>query len=167
MKHKLFLPLIAMLVCSFVTEPFAYLFSTVDPETGRAGTKPEKMTAMYQKPKGKSTDREYTIAGSTSRVRLRIEQAVFNAYPDQSSSTLDPTLYIGLYKLGSAKNNRTLSMTAEGGGENWLPVTITTPDPYSIRIVPAVAMVPGEYALVDRTTTTSAGHVTVWTFGID
>jgi hypothetical protein len=167
MKMKLFLPLVALMACSFITEPFAYSFSSVDPQSGRAGTKPEKTTAVYQKPKGKAKTSDYIISGTKSPIRLKIEQAVFDAYPDESSATLDPSLYIGLYKVSSGKNSRTLSMNADGGGASWLPVTITRPDAYSIRITPAVAMQPGEYALVDRTTTTPEGNLTVWTFGID
>lgn len=162
MDQKLFFTTAATVTWSLLAEPFEYFFSSVDPQSGRDGTKPEKMTALLQKSKGK-----YTIAGAASRTRLRIEEAVFSAYPDESSKTLDPALYIALYKLSSTKSNRILSTTAEGAGENCLPLTITRPDPYSIRVVPAVAMVPGEYALIDKTTTTSAGHVTVWTFGID
>lgn len=167
MKPKLFLPLLAMIICSFITEPFAYSFSSVDPETGRIGRKLEKATAVYQKPKGKATTADYIITGTKSSVRLSIAEAVFNAFPDQSSTTLDPSLYIALFKLNSGKTNRTLSMNSEGGGALWMPVDITRPDAYSIRITPGAAMLPGEYALVDRTTTTADGNVTVWTFGVD
>ena len=167
MKHKLFLPFVAMIICSFITEPFAYSFSSVDPETGRSGKKPEKVTAVYQKPKGKATTADYTITGTKSSVRLTIAEAIFNAFPDQSSSTLEPSLYIALFKLNSGKTNRTLSMNSEGGGAMLIPLNITRPDAYSIRVTPGAAMLPGEYALVDRTTTAADGNVTVWTFGVD
>jgi hypothetical protein len=167
MKHKLFFPLFALVICSFITEPFAYYFSTVDPESGKDGTKPEKTTAVYQKPKGKATTADYIITGTKSPVRLKIAQAVFNAYPDQSSVSLDPKLYIALFKLGSSKTNRILSMSNEGGGPLWIPIHIYRPDPYSIKVTPGIAMQPGEYALIDLSTKTSEGNVTVWTFGID
>ena len=167
MKHKLFFALFAIILCSFITEPFAYYFSTVDPETGKSGRKPEQTTAVYQKPKGKATTADYIITGTKSSVRLKIAEAIFNAYPDESSTTLDPSLYIALFKLSTGKTNRILSMSSDGGGALWIPVNITRPDPYSIRITPGIAMQPGEYALVDRTTKTSEGNVTVWTFGID
>ena len=34
-------------------------------------------------------------------------------------------------------------------------------------ITPAQGLIPGEYAFVDRSTTTADGNITVWTFGID
>lgn len=167
MKHKLFFALSAIIFCSFITEPFAYSFSTVDPETGKIGKKPEKTTAVYQKPKGKATTADYLITGTKSTVRLKLSEAVFNAYPDESSTTLDPSLYIALFKLSSAKTNRILSMSSEGGGPLWIPIHIYRPDTYSIKVTPGIAMQPGEYALVDHSTKTSEGNVTVWTFGID
>ena len=161
MKHNLFFPIAAMITCSFMLQPFAYNFITVNPETGRNGIKPEKTTAVYQKPKGKAAAADYKISGAKSVVRLKIANAVFSAYPDQSSTTLDPSLYISLFKLSLGKTNRVLSMNSEGGGDMWMPVNFSKPDGYTIRINPAVAMQPGEYALVDRTTTTSEGNVTV------
>jgi hypothetical protein len=58
-------------------------------------------------------------------------------------------------------------MNPDGGSAMYIPVTITKPDEYTIRISPSVAMLPGEYAFVDKTTITADGNVTVWTFGID
>jgi hypothetical protein len=167
MKQKLFLPLVAIIVCSFITEPYLYYFSTVDPETGRTGRKLERTTAVYQKPKGKATTTDYIISGSKSSARIRIIEAIFEAHADEATTLLEPTLYIALYKLNSGKNNRVLSMTPDGGGAMLIPVTITRLDPYIFRIMPGVAMQPGEYAMVDRTMTTSDGNLSVSTFGID
>jgi|KBSSwiS6_1023812.scaffolds.fasta_scaffold01433_4 hypothetical protein len=167
MKYKIFLLATIAFACSFITKPFAYNFITVDPLTGGDGTKPEKITAIFQKPKGKVTSNSYLISGTKSAVRLKIKEAIFNAYPDKSSSTLDPSLYIMLYKVAVGKTDRSLTMNADGSSAMYIPVTITKPDGYTIRISPSVAMLPGEYAFVDKTTTTTDGNVIVWTFGID
>ena len=167
MKHKLFLLISLAIVSSFITKPFAYNFSTVDPQSGRIGTKPEKTIATYIKPKGKSTSADYTIAGAKSLKRLKIEEAVFNAFPDESSATLDASLYIFLYKVSVGRTTRTLTMNPDGSSSMYVPVNITKPDAYTIRVSPAVAMQPGEYVIVDKTTTTAEGNITVWTFGID
>ncbi len=167
MKHKLFLFITLAISCSFITAPDVYYLSTVDPTTGRDGTKPEKTIATYIKPKGKTTSADYTIAGAKSSKRLKIAETFFNAYPDESSTTLNPSLYIFLYKVTAGKTTRTLTMNPDGSGPMYIPVTITKPDGYTIRISPGVAMLPGEYAIVDKTTTTTEGNVTVWTFGID
>lgn len=167
MNPKSFLLLILVIACSFIAKPIVYYFITVDPETGRDGTKPEKVIATYVKPKGKTTSADYIIAGTKSLKRLKIAEAVFNAYPDGSSTTLNPSLYIFLYKVSIGKTNRTLTMNPDGSGPMYIPVNISKPDGYTVRIVPAVAMQPGEYAIVDKTTTTADGNVTVWTFGID
>ena len=167
MKHKLFFALAVTIGCSFISQPFAYYFSWIDPQSGTAAGKPERTNAVYQKPKGTATTNDYIISGTKSTIRLKIAEANFTANLDETTTTLDPTLYISLYKISSGKTNRTLSMTPEGGGVMWLPINISKPNSYSIRITPGVAMVPGEYALVDRTTITSEGNYTVWCFGID
>lgn len=167
MKQNIFLAIILAIACSFITATGAYYFSTVDPETGRDGTKPEKTIATYIKPKGKATSADYTIAGAKSLKRLKIAEAVFNAFPDESSATLNPSLYIFLYKVSVGRTTRTLTMNPDGSSSMYVPVTISKPDGYTIRVSPAVAMQPGEYAIVDKTTTTAEGNVTVWTFGID
>ena len=167
MKQKLFIAIVIAICCSFTLKPFAYYFSTVDPETGRDGMKPEKTIATYIKPKGKSTTTDYIIAGAKSIRRLKISEAFFNAHPDESSNNLDPSLYIFLYKVSVGKTTRTLTMNPDGGSAMYIPVTITKPDGYTITISPAVAMLPGEYVIVDKTTTTADGNVTIWTFGID
>lgn len=167
MKQKILLAITLTIACSFITKPFVYYFSYVDPETGRDGGKPEKTTAVYQKPKGKATTNDYIISGAKSTLRLKIVQAIFSAHPNESTISLNPSLYISLYKVSSGKTNRSLSMTPEGGGSMWLPVNISKIDDYTIRVTPGVAMVPGEYVIVDRTTITSEGNYTVWAFGID
>ena len=167
MKHKIFLVTILAIACSFITRPFAYYFSTVDPETGQSGRKPEKTTAVYQKPKGKTTTTDYIISGAKSSVRLKIAETNFFVYHDESSTTLNAFLYISLYKLSSGKSTRTLSMDAGGGGPLWIPVNMGKTNETTYRITPGAAMQPGEYALVDKTTVTAEGNYTVWTFGID
>lgn len=167
MKRKLFLIITLAIASSFITKPFAYYFSTVDPLSGKDGTKPEKTIATYIKPKGKATSADYTIAGEKSLKRLKIEEAVFNAYPDESSTTLNPSLYIFLYKVSVGRTTRTITMNPDGSSSMYVPVNITKPDGYTIRVSPAVAMQPGEYVIVDKTTTTAEGNVTVWTFGIE
>jgi len=166
MKHKLFLALAVTICCSFFSKPFVYYFSYVE-ENGMEGGKPQKTTAVYQKPKGKVTANDYLISGSKSTLRLKITQSNFVAHPDEATTSLNPSLYISLYKVSSGKTNRTLSMTPEGSGPMWLPVNISKVDEYTIRITPGVAMLPGEYVIVDRTTITSEGNYTVWAFGID
>ena len=167
MKHKLFFILVAIICFSFMPKPNVYYFSSVDPVRGFDGRKPEKTTAVYQKPKGKATTTEYVISGSKSSVRLKIEETNFFAYPDESSKSLNAFLYISLYKVSSGKSNRTLSMTPDGGGVMWLPVNINKVSESAYKILPGVAMQPGEYAIVDKTTITAEGNYTVWTFGID
>jgi hypothetical protein len=148
-------------------EPSAYSFAALDPMTGKLRAKLEKITAVYQKPKGKTTTTSvYTIAGTKSPIRLKIAEAVFEVFSDQSTSTLNPSLYISLYKINSGKNNRTLTMTPEGSDVMSVPINIQT-EPYSYRVIATVAMLPGEYAFIDKTTTTTEGNLTIWTFGID
>ena len=167
MKHKIFIVLVFAIASSFITRPFAYFFSSVDPETGSSGRKPEKTIAVYQKPKGKATTTDYIISGAKSAVRLKIAETNFFAYADETSTSLNAFLYISLYKLSSGKSNRTLAIDAGGGGPLWIPVNMAKTNETTYKITPGAAMQPGEYALVDKTTITPEGNYTVWTFGID
>lgn len=179
MKQSIILTAIVILCLSFkiqlkesnnslVPEMFAYFFSAIDPATGKIKAKLENTTAVYQKPKGKSTNSVYTISGSKSAVRLKIAEAVFQTISDQSTGTLNPSLYLSLYKLSSGKSNRTLTISPDGSNDAMLlPVSIVQTYPLYYRISVNVAILPGEYAFVDKTTTASDGNVSVWTFGID
>ena len=167
MRHKLLFAITISICCSFISKPFVYYFGMIDPITGKEAGKPEKATAVYQKPKGKATSNDYIISGAKSSVRLKIIQTNFYANADESTASLNPSLYISLYKVSSGKTSRTLSMTADEGGAMWIPINISKPDAYSIRITPGIAMQPGEYVFVDKTTTTAEGNFTVWGFGID
>src|ERR1051325_1307579 len=137
MKQKILLAITLAIACSFISKPFAYYFITVDPATGRDGTKPEKTIATYVKPKGKTTTTDYTIVGAKSTKRLKISEAFFNANPDESSTNLNPALYIFLYKVSVGKTTRTLTMNLDGSGPMYIPVNITKPDGYTIRLTPA------------------------------
>ena len=167
MKHKLFFILAAIICFSFMPKPTVYYFSSVDPVRGFDGRKPEKSTAVYQRPKGKATTNDYLISGVKSSARLKIEETNFFAYPDESSKSLNAFLYISLYKVNSGKINRTLSITGDGGGAMWIPVNMIKVSESAYKIIPGAAMQPGEYAIVDKTTITAEGNYTVWTFGID
>jgi len=179
MKQKLFLAGVVIVSSSFMLplkntkiysdKLFAYIFMTVDPMTGKTKGKLEQLTALYQKPKGKtSSPAVYTVNGVKSPVRLKIAEAVFQMVPDDASITLNHNLYISLYKLTSTRTARTLTITTDGSGDvAILPITITQPDLYTYIISVTVAIFPGEYAFVDKSTTTADGNMRVWTFGID
>ncbi len=178
MKQKFFLAATILLASSFVLPSkgttkknpprlFAYNFYAVDPKEGKVIKKLESLPATYQAPKGKATAATYTIAGAKSIARLRIAQAVFQSDSDPSSGTLDAASYIGLYKLTVGKSNRTFTMNTDGSSTSIMPVSFTMIDQLSRRILVSGAILPGEYAFVDRTTTETGGNVTVWCFGID
>lgn len=178
MKHKLPLIAIVLFSCVFLLSfnnssknkaPgfFAYSFSSVDPATGKIKAKLQPNTAIKQRAKGKaSTAVTYLIEGSKSSVRLKFEDSYFDVLSDIQTSSLNPMLYIGFYKLTSGKNGRTLVIDPNSG-ENVMAFNLFNVDANTNRILVGVALQSGEYAFVDKTTTTSEGHVTVWTFGID
>lgn len=178
MKQKIFLAATILLVSSFVLATkemtkkitprlFVYQIYAVDPKEGKVIKKMESLPATYQAPKGKATAATYTIAGAKSIARLRIAQAVFQSDSDPASGTLDAASYIGLYKLTVGKSNRTFTMNTDGSSTAMIPVSFTVLDQLSRRILVSGAILPGEYAFVDRTTTETTGNVTVWCFGID
>jgi hypothetical protein len=58
-------------------------------------------------------------------------------------------------------------MNTDGSSSTMLSISFTSLDQLSKRIAVTGAILPGEYAIVDRTTTSSDGNVKVWCFGID
>ncbi|MES1214488.1 MAG: hypothetical protein ABUT20_03140 [Bacteroidota bacterium] len=178
MKDKLILIITIVLLSSFVvlpkTEalklssvPFAYQFYAIDVREGKIIKRLESLSAAYQAPKGKATAATYTIAGTKSTARLRIIEATFQSDADPATGLLDAASYIGLYKLTVGKSNRTFTMNTDGSSTSMMHLNFTSQDPLSRRITVSGAILPGEYAFVDRTTTETDGKVTVWCFGID
>jgi hypothetical protein len=169
MKQKIFLVITLAIACSFITKPFAYTLTAIDVARGTVKATLEKSTAMIQtKGKTSTTSSSYTISTAKSLVRIKISDAVFQSYSDKSTALLGPESYISLYKLSSAKANRSFTINT-GGTTNaaLIPVTFTPTDVQMNRITPIQGLIPGEYAFIDRSTTTADGNITVWTFGID
>ena len=178
MKQKLFFAATILLLSLFalaskkrikniIPPPFAYSIYTVDATIGKVRAKLESSSAAYQKPKGKENAATYNITGAKSSLRLKIADAVFQSDSEPSTGTLNPANYIGLYKLSVGKSNRSFTMNSDGSSISMIPVTFTSLDQLSNRIAVSGAILPGEYAFVDRTTTDLDGNVKVWTFGID
>ena len=178
MKQKLILIITVVLASSFVVLPetttlkfrplpFSYVIYAVDAKEGKIFKKLESVSSSYLAPKGKATAGTYTIAGAKSTTRLKIIEAIFQSNADPATGLLDPVSYIGLYKLTAGKSNRTFTMNADGSSTSIMPISFTALDPLSKRIGVSGAILPGEYAFVDRTTTDANGNVTVWCFGID
>lgn len=178
MKYKFLLIVIIVFSCSFMLSfrniskdrplgLFVYSFSSVDPATGKIKAALQPNTAVKQKGKGKTaTAVTYLIDGSRSSVRLKFEDSYFNVLSDLQTSNLNPILYIGLYKLTTGKNGRTLVIDPNSG-ENVMAFNLSPLDANTQRIIVGATLQSGEYAFVDKTTTTADGNVTVWTFGID
>lgn len=147
---------------------FAYSFGSLEVETGRVKQKLEQSTALLQKPKGKASSSSYSIAGAKSAVRLKLSETFFSAVSDASTGNLNPEHYITLYRLTAERSTRSYSVPADGSTSAMLvPITIQQVGGLEYRITVNTGLVPGEYAFVDKSTTTSAGSVTVSTFGID
>jgi len=167
MKYKLFSSLViligALVFLSFSTNPFAYTLRAIDPATGKVRSTLEKSTAVLQKGKGKNTTASvYNISGSKSSTRLKISEAVFESFSDKTTLTMNPADYIILYKLTIDKNNRSFS-----GNESLIATSFTSLEPGMYRVGPSSGLVPGEYAFIDKSTTTADGNFTVWAFGVD
>ena len=168
MKQKILSAIALAIACSFITKPFSFTISQLDPKTGMAKITLEKSTALIQtKGKTSTTSTSYTISNAKSVVRIKINDAVF-----QSSGTTElggPSDYISLYKLSSAKTNRSFTINTDGTTNVALiPVNfIPTETRAYTRIQPVQALIPGEYAFVDISTKTTDGNITVWCFGID
>ena len=168
MKQKI-LPAIAFAIaCSFIAKPFAFTISQLDPKTGMAKVTLEKASAMIQT-KGKTSvnSSSFTISTAKSLIRIRINDAVFQS--NNLNSYLSANDYISLFKLSSAKTSRSFTIYTDGTtNDTVIPVNfIPTEQRNYTRIIPAQALIPGEYAFVDMSTKTPDGNITVWTFGID
>ena len=164
MKQKLFLSVFVLafvfVLTGFGTRTFSYSFGYYDLYTLAKKGDLEMTTAVYQKAKGK-TPEKYTIAGTRSTIRIKMSDSFFGADISQSSNT-DFSSNAELYKLTSDATNRyyspasstKISFTTKIGGSQ-------------VRIIISSTLQSGEYAFVDKTSVTSTGNVTVWTFGID
>lgn len=167
MKHKFFLAITLAITYSFITKPFSFTIGAVDSK-GMVKATLEKSTAMIQtKGKTSTTSSSYTISNSKSLIRIKINDAVFQS--NNLNSYLSANDYISLYKLSSAKTNRSFIINTDGiTSDALIPVNfIPTEQRNYTRIIPAQALVPGEYAFVDRSTAATDGNITVWCFGID
>lgn len=167
MKQKILLAIILAIACSFIPKLFSFTISAIDPKTGMAKVTLEKSTALIQtKGKTSTTSSSYIINNAKSLVRIRINDAVFQSSTNSYDS---PSDNISLYKLSTGKTSRSFTINTDGSTNatlihvNFIP----TETRVYTRIIPAQALVPGEYAFVDMSTKTADGNITVWTFGID
>lgn len=177
MKHRILFATAIIFICSFillafVPKPFAYILSSVDPAKGHVKANLEQSTAVFQKPKGKSTSSSsslYNITGAKSALRLKINETVFQSLSDKTTGTMNPADHIFLYKLSVDKANRTFTINADGTTNAMLVSIAFTPldPPLIYKVAPANGLTPGEYAFIDKSTTTTNGNVIVWTFGVD
>jgi len=177
MKHRILFGTAIIFICSFillafVPRPFAYILSSVDPAKGQVKGKLEQSTAVFKKPKGKTTSSSsslYDISGAKSGIRLKINETVFQSLSDKTTGTMNPADYIYLYKLSVDKTNRTITINTDGTTNAMLVSIVFTPldPPLTYKVAPAGGLVPGEYAFIDKSTTTVDGNIIVWTFGVD
>ncbi len=174
MKQKLFLLTttllsVSILLFSFLSKPFAYTLSAIDPARGTIKATLEQSTAVFQK-KGKptATTSSFSINNPKSAVRIKMADAIFQSYSDKSTALLGPEDYISLYKLTTSKTGRTFTINSDGTTNSALiPISFAPTDVQVNKISPTQGLIPGEYAFVDRSTTTADGNITVWCFGID
>ena len=169
MKQKILLAITLAIACSFITKPFAYTLTAIDPARGTVKATLEKSTAMIQtKGKTSAISSSYTISNAKSAIRIKIGDAVFQSYSDKSTAFLGPEDYISLYKLNPGKTNRSFTINTDvTTNASLIPIGFTTTDVQMNRIIPKQGLIPGEYAFVDRSTTTTDGNITIWCFGID
>jgi len=166
MKHKILLAIVMVIICSFASKPFAYMIGYCD-EMGHFG-KLDIKTALLSKAKGKTTSSTYTIDGIRADRRIKLTDVCFQVQPDETTGKLNPNLYVSLYKLSVDRKNRSFTVNNDGSNNPMMiPISIEAIDVYSYKVILGVALLQGEYAFIDKTTTTADGNVTVWTFGID
>ena len=161
---------ISFMLLAFATKPFAYLLSAINGATGVVKVNLEQSQAALQtKGKTSTTSSLYNIGGLKSTVRLKISETVFQSHSDRVTRSFNPADYIYLYKLSIGKTNRSFTINTDGSTNAALmPVTFSIIDlPEYQRIVPSKGLVPGEYAFIDRSSTTAEGNITVWAFGVD
>lgn len=179
MKHKLFLASVIVLSSSFVLPskevkkivipaPYAYQFGIMDVRTGKAKSGLQQTTAVKQPKKSTPTTLFYMFEGTRSSTRFKISNIVFQAVADDASQSLDPSNYIYLFKLNVDNANRSFTVNTNGSSNAMLvPITISLFERSTYKIIVGTAWTPGEYAFMDKSTTTANGDVKVWTFGID
>ena len=82
---------------------------------------------------------------------------------------MNPADYVFLYKLVVGKTYRTFTINTDGTANAMLiPIVFASLDPpFSYKVAPVNGLVPGEYAFIDKSTITSDGKITGWTFGVD
>jgi hypothetical protein len=167
MKQKLFLFITLAIACSFITKPFAFVISSIDPKTGLAKAPLEKSTAVIQtKGKISATTSSYTISNAKSTVRIKINDAVFQS--DNLNSYLSANDNISLYKLSIGKSRSFVINTDGTTNAALIPINFIPGEQRShTRITPVQAFIAGEYAFIDMSSKTADGNITVWTFGID
>lgn len=169
MKQKILLAITLAIACSFIVKSFSYTITAIDPAKGTVKATLEKTTAAIQtKGKTSTTSSSYTISNTKSPVRIKIGDAIFQSYSDKSTAFLSPSDYISLYKLSSGNKNRSFTINTDGTANAALiPLSFTPTDVQMNKISPTQGLIPGEYAFIDRSTTTADGNITVWAFGID
>jgi hypothetical protein len=167
MKQKINLAIILAIACAFSTKPFSFTIYSIDPKSGLAKATLEKSIAVIQtKGKTSTTSSSYTISNAKSPVRIKITDAVFQSSTNSYDS---PSDNISLYKLSSGKTSRSFTINTDGTTNAALiPVNfIPTETRVNTKLMPAKALIPGEYVFVDMSTKTADGNITVWAFGID
>lgn len=139
-------------------------------QDGGAKAPLERITATFPAAKGNKTTTTtvYEIAGGKSTVRIKAIEALFNASSDLKTSSTDPSTVIQLFKLDASKNKRNFSLTPDSKiNSAEIPVSFHMEDNLNFKITIFNYLVPGEYAFVDKTSTTASGNVIVFAFGID
>jgi len=129
----------------------------------------EKALAVLPVSKGtKTTSSVYEIQGGKSTRRILAIEALFRATSDNITAKTDPATVILLYKLATSKTKRSFSLTPDSKVlSSLIPISFQQDEFLNFKILLQNYLAPGEYAFIDRTTTSSDGSVTVFTFGID
>jgi hypothetical protein len=162
MKQNLLFSITLAIAFALMPKPFSFTIAAMDPARGTVKAVLEKSTATL--PKGKSSGAvTYTIPNAKSPVRVKIGDAVFQSSLDNINSFLTPPDYITLYKLSTGNKSRSFTEGSALIPLNFIPGDVRE----RTKITPAQALIPGEYAFVDKSTTAPDGSVIVWTFGID
>jgi len=169
MKQKFFQAITIVITCSFIVNPFAYTLSVIDPSKGAVKAKLEQFQASLQtKGKPSTTSSTYNINSGRSGVRIKIPEAVFQSSSDKNTLTMNPADYINLYKLNVSKSSCSFTINTDGStNASLIPLVFTSLDYGFYKIAPANGLIPGEYAFIDKSTTTADGNIIVWTFGVD
>ena len=137
-------------------------------QDGGAKAPLEKITAMLQTSKGKSTSTVYEITGAKSTTRVYAVEAKFKTASDLKTLKTDPATVIQLYKLEAGKNRRLFSLTTDSKVQSsMITISFQQEDYGNYKIILTSYLIPGEYAFIDKTTAATDGSVTVFAFGID